>query len=189
MAIASPSTQSVLLYDVRNFDKSPFAVWDMQELEQRFLGREKGEWTKIEFSNDGKNLLLATNGSGHFILDAFSGEITHFCYRKAGSSGRLSAGITSANHGNMSNGNTPAAGQGDVCLSPDGQYLIGGSSEDGLLVWDISQSPTPNNILEPSEKLPGHGKGAIVGYNPRTNLLASADKDMYLWQPDPDLMI
>lgn len=189
MAIASPSTQSVLLYDVRNFDKPPFAVWDMQELEQRFLGREKGEWTKIEFSNDGKNLLLATNGSGHFILDAFSGDITHFCYRKAGSSGRLTAGATSANHGNMSNGSTPAAGQGDVCLSPDGQYLIGGSSEDGLLVWDISQSPTPNNILEPTEKLPGHGKSAIVGYNPRTNLLASADKDMYLWQPDPDLMI
>jgi COMPASS component SWD2 len=173
-----------------NYDKPPFAIWDMTELEQRFLGREKGEWTKIEFTNDGKNLLLATNGSGHFILDAFSGDITHFCYRKAGPSGRLSAGVSSANHGaNMTNGNTPVVGQGDVCLTPDGQYLIGGSSEEGLLVWDISQPPSPNNILEPTEKLPGHGKSAIVGYNPRTNLLASADKDLYLWQPDSDLMI
>jgi COMPASS component SWD2 len=44
-------------------------------------------------------------------------------------------------------------------------------------------------MLEPMEKLPGQGKSAVVGYNPRTNLLASADKDLYLWQPDPDLMI
>jgi hypothetical protein len=51
-------------------------------------------------------------------------------------------------------------------------------SEDGLLVWDISKPPAPNNILEPIEKLPGHGRSAIVGYNPRTNLLASADKDL-----------
>jgi len=187
MAIASPSTQTVLLYDVRNFDKPPFATWDMQELEQRFLGREKGEWTKIDFSNDGKNLLIATNGSGHFILDAFSGDITHFCYRKAASSGRLSAGATSLGH--IANGHAPVVGQGDVCLSPDGQYLIGGSSEDGLLVWDISKPPSPNNSLEPIDKLPGHGKSAVVGYNPRTNLIASADRDLYLWQPDSDLMI
>jgi COMPASS component SWD2 len=189
IAIASPAAQTILLYDVRNYDKPPFAAWDMQELEQRFTPGQKGEWTKIEFSNDGKSLLLATNGSGHFILDAFSGELTHFCYRKAGSSGRLSVGATSASHTGMSNGSTPAVGQGDAALSPDGQYLIGGSSEEGMLIWDISKPPAPNNILEPCEKLPGQGKAAIVGYNPRTHLLASADRDLYLWHADGDLMI
>ncbi|KAH8725940.1 WD40-repeat-containing domain protein [Phaeosphaeriaceae sp. PMI808] len=190
MAIASPSTQHILLYDVRNYDKPPFATWDMQELEQRFLGREKGEWSKVEFTNDGKNLLLATNGSGHFILDAFSGELTHFCYRKSGSSGRLSAGASRPSHGNnIANGSVPVVGQGDACVTPDGQYLVGGSADEGLLVWDISQPSTPNNILEPMEKLPGHGKSAIVGFNPRTNLLATADKELLLWQPDSDLMI
>ncbi|KAF2027434.1 WD40 repeat-like protein [Setomelanomma holmii] len=190
MAIASPSTQCVLLYDVRNYDKPPFATFDMQELEQRFLGREKGEWTKIEFTNDGKSVLVATNGSGHFILDAFSGDLTHFCYRKAGSSGRLSPGASSTNHtANIPNGNTPVVGQGDACITPDGQYLVSGSGEEGLLVWNISQAPAPNNILEPMEYLPGHGKSAVVGYNPRTNLMASADKDLLLWQPDSDLMI
>jgi len=180
MAIASPATQSILLYDTRNYDKPPFATWDLAELEQRYLGREKGEWTKIEFTNDGKSLLVATNASGHFILDAFSGEIVHFCHRRAGSSGRLSPGASHAKG---------VVGQGDVCLSPDGQFLIGGSAEDGLLYWDISRDPAPNNVLEAGEKLPGVGKSAIVGYNPKTNLIASADKDLYLWQPDPDLMI
>jgi COMPASS component SWD2 len=188
IAIASAATQSILLYDVRNYDKPPFASFDLLDLEQRFLGGQKAQWTKIEFTNDGKSLVVATNANGHFVLDAFSGDITHFCYRKAGSSGRLAPGA-SPPHASTLNGHTPAAGQGDVCLTPDGQYLIGGSSEEGLLVWDISKPPTPNNILEPIEKLPGHGRSAIVGYNPRTNLLASADKDLLLWQPDPDLMI
>ncbi|KAI8932183.1 hypothetical protein NX059_011063 [Plenodomus lindquistii] len=190
IAIASPQTQSVLLYDIRNYDKPPFATFDLLELEQRFLGAQRGEWTKMEFSNDGKHLVIATNGAGHFVLDAFSGDITHFCYRKSGSSGRLTPGSSHTNHTHSTtNGNTPTNGQGDVCLTPDGQYLIGGSGEDGLLVWDISKPPTSNHINEPIEKLPGQGKAAIVGYNPRTNILATADRDLLLWQPDPDLMM
>lgn len=183
IAIASPPTHSILLYDVRNFDKPPFASFDLLELEQRFLGPQGGEWTKMEFTNDGKSLIVATTGSGHFVLDAFSGDITHFCYRKAGHSGRLGPGAT------KSAGTSGALGQGDVCATPDGQFLVGGSGEDGLLIWDISKSPSANNYLEPMETLPGYGKAAIVGYNPRTNLLASADKDLLLWQPDPDLMM
>lgn len=190
IAIASPPTHSVLLYDVRNFDKPPFASFDLMELEQRFLGPQGGEWTKMEFTNDGKSLIISTTGSGHFVLDAFSGEITHFCYRKSGHSGRLAPGAAPPGHGaNAANGTSAALGQGDVCATPDGQYLVGGSGEEGLLVWDIAKAPTANNYLEPIEALPGHGKAAIVGYNPRTNLMASADRDLLLWQPDPDLMM
>ncbi len=190
IAVASPPTQTVMLYDIRNYDKPPFASFDLLELEQRFLGPQKGEWTKLEFTNDGKNLVIGTNGSGHFVIDAFTGDMQHFCYRKGGSSGRLAPVASKPNHSTgTTNGNTPANGQGDVCVTPDGQYLIGGSGDDGLLVWDISKPSTPNNVLEPMEKLPCQGKGAIVGYNPRTNLLASADKDFLLWQPDSDLMI
>ncbi|KAF2646204.1 WD repeat-containing protein-like protein [Massarina eburnea CBS 473.64] len=185
IAIASPPTHSVLLYDVRNFDKPPFASFDLLELEQRFLGAAGGDWTKMEFTNDGKSLIISTTGNGHFVLDAFSGDITHFCYRKSGHSGRLPASAKPPS----ANSNSPALGQGDVCATPDGQYLIGGSGDDGLLVWDISKPPTANNYLEPMDALPGHGKAAIVGYNPRTNLLATADKDFLLWQPDPDLMM
>jgi COMPASS component SWD2 len=190
IAIASSATSMVLLYDVRNYDKPPFASFDLQADQQRFFGRERVEYTKIEFTNDGKSLVVATNGSGHFVLDAFSGEITHFCSRTAGSSGRLSPSGSAPNHGaSVPNGTTPAAGQGDVCVSPDGQYLLGGSSVDGLIIWDIARPAAPDHRLEPTERLPGHGKSAIVGYNPRTNLLATADKELYLWQPDSELMI
>ncbi|PSN66078.1 WD repeat-containing protein 82 [Corynespora cassiicola Philippines] len=187
IAIASPPTHSVLLYDVRNYDKSPFASFDLIDIDQRFLGAQGGEWTKMEFTNDGKSLVIGTSGAGHFVLDAFSGELTHFCYRKTGSTGRL--GPSASPPAQTANGAGPALGQGDVCATPDGQYLIGGHGEEGLLVWDISKPANPNNYLEPMEILPGAGKGAVVGYNPRTNLLASADKELYLWQPDPDLIM
>ncbi|KAF2200349.1 WD repeat-containing protein-like protein [Delitschia confertaspora ATCC 74209] len=191
IAIASPPTHSILLYDIRNYDKPPFATFDLQDLEQRFLAPGGGgEWTKLEFTNDGKSLIVGTTGVGHFVLDAFSGEIKHFCYRKSGHSGRLAPGQAPSIHSQSSqNGNMPAAGQGDLCATPDGQFLVGGSGDEGLLVWNIAKPPTSNHVLECMDVLPGPGKGAIVGYNPRTNLLASADKDLFFWQPDADLMV
>ncbi|KAH7139174.1 WD repeat-containing protein-like protein [Dendryphion nanum] len=183
IAIASPATHAVMLYDMRHYDKPPFATFDMLELEQRFLGAQSAEWTKIEFTNDGKSLIIGTNGNGHFVLDAFDGKLIHFCYRKAGSSGRLGPS------GPTIPGGAGILGQGDLCVSPDGQFLMGGSSEEGVLVWDISKPPSQNQFLEPNEQLPGHGKAAVIGYNPRFNLLATADRDLTLWQPDPDLMM
>ena len=80
------------------------------------------------------------------------------------------------------------AGQGDTCLSPDGQFLIGGSGDDGLLVWDLHSKQSADRILRPITDLPGPGKAAVVGYNQRMNLLCTADKDFMIWLPDPDAM-
>lgn len=183
IAIASHSTHSVLLYDKRNFDKPPFATFDMAELEKRFLGAQGADWTKLEFTNDGKSLVIGTTGNGHFVLDAFDGKLTHFCYRKSGHSGRPGP------NGSSSEIASKVPSQGDLCVAPDGQFLLSGSSEDGVLVWDISKPTSSNQVLEPLEQLPGHSKAAIIGYNPRTNLLATGDKDLTLWLPDPDLMM
>ena len=181
IAIASPSTHHVLLYDIRNYDKPPFANFDLQDMEQRFLGPQGGDWTKMEFTNDGKSLVVATTGRGHFVLDAFTGEITHFCYRKAGHSGRLGPTETAPSTKGV-------RGQGDVAVTPDGQYLIGGSGEEGLLSWDISKAPSADHYLHPVT-LNSPTKTAVVGYNPKYNMLATGDKDIVLWQPDPDIML
>ena len=53
MAIASRSTRSVLLYDKRNYDKAPFATFDLSVHENRFPGAHGHDWTKLEFTNDG----------------------------------------------------------------------------------------------------------------------------------------
>ncbi|KIW03769.1 uncharacterized protein PV09_05073 [Verruconis gallopava] len=187
LAIASPNTHAVLLYDSKNFEKPPFANFDLREMEERFAGNNGSgigrNWSKIEFSNDGKSLLVATTGAGHFILDAFDGSLKHFCARKGGRSERRAPGETNSSR---------PVGQGDACFSPDGNYLIGGSGlDDGLVAWDISQSSTSDHVLQPFTEMPvpqqAQGRVEIVGYNPKHNMLTTADRDILLWLPDPEL--
>ncbi|KAI4152345.1 MAG: hypothetical protein LQ340_002963, partial [Diploschistes diacapsis] len=89
LAIASPSTSSILMYDLRNFDKAPFSTFDLAELDSTphiasqppplFQQRHPQDWTSLAFSNDGKHLLLGTNSAaGHVLLDAFSGALRAF---------------------------------------------------------------------------------------------------------------
>lgn len=185
IAVASPPTHTILLYDVRQYDRSPFSTFDLKEHEQRFNSAEAGRnWSKIEFSNDGKSLLVATTGPGHFVLDAFEGGLTHFCPRKSGGrSERRAPGEVSSKK---------AVGQGDVCFCPDGQYLIGSTGYDnGLMVWDIHKDPNRDKIVRTHAELPtpstANGRAEVVGYNPRSNLICTADKDLMIWLPDPEL--
>lgn len=64
---AGVNSESVKLYDLRSFDKGPFASFK--------INPEKGcEWTGLKFSPDGKTILLSTNGSVIRLIDAFHGN-------------------------------------------------------------------------------------------------------------------
>lgn len=183
IAIGSPPAQSILLYDLRNYDKPPFATFELEDIEKRFTpyGQRPMEgWTKMEFSNNGQYLLVGTTGGGHYLLDAFDGSLKAYLRRPSGPTGRTAPGDTIPSTDNL--------GQGDVCFTPDGRYIIGGNgSSHGLLVWDSEGERQPNKVLEPISELPATKPASVVGYNPRHNLVASADKDVMLWLPDPDL--
>lgn len=174
MAIASQSTSSIVMYDVRNFDKAPFATFDMAELEDRFTPNTKGRaWTKLEFSNDGKSMLLGTDYHGHFVLDAFDGGMKSFLIGKSGGTGRAAPISTSGK----------PLGQGDACFSQDGRYVIGGTGDQpDILVWD-TQTAT-GGMQEPCAKLVSRGiKSAVVQINPRFNMFATADTKVCMWLP------
>ncbi|KAH0553103.1 hypothetical protein GP486_006709 [Trichoglossum hirsutum] len=177
IAIASPSTSTILLYDFRNYDKAPFATFDLLELEQKFTPKSVGrDWTKVEFSNDGKSILLATNGQGHFLLDAFDGNLRAFCYRKS------NAPASRAAPGRQEG----VPGQGDACFTPDGRYVVGGTNEDNMYVWDTQKEPSQDLVLKPEHELEFKGsRGAVVAFNPRHNLFAGGDKEVVFWLPDP----
>ncbi|KAF1989903.1 WD repeat-containing protein 82 [Aulographum hederae CBS 113979] len=178
IAIASPSTHCVLLYDLRNYDKPPFATFDLLE-HDRAYNNSATNWSKLEFSNDGKSLVVGTAGRGHFVLDAFDGELKHFCQRDS-TSERAAPGQAPAG--------ASVETQGDMCIAPDGRYVIGGAGNgyNDLLVWDIHKESSPDRILMPESVLPGKEKAEIVAYNQRNNLICTADRDFYLWQPDPE---
>ena len=177
LAVASPGTSSVLLYDVRNYDKAPFATFDMLPSETRFMPHSIGRgWTKLEFSNDGKSILVGSAGNGHYVLDAFSGDLRAFCERQTGPTGRLAPGSRPHDRG--------VQGQGDVCFSPDGRYVIGGAGQDKLCVWDVYAEAGPERRLAPAHELPSKGGCAVVEFNPRLNLCVTADKELTFWVPE-----
>lgn len=176
IAIASQSTSSVLLYDFRNYDKPPFATFDLAPLEDKFTPSTRGKgWTRLEFSNDGKSILLGTDYHGHFVLDAFEGTLKTFLVGRSGSTGRAAP---------VSSSGKPL-GQGDCCFAPDGRYVLGGAGEQSdTLVWDTHQAAEPGSFLQPMTKLPHRGRSVAIEYNPRYNMFATADRDIVFWLPD-----
>lgn len=186
IAIASPPTQSILLYDARNYDKPPFYTFDLQDIERRFskYGQKQAEgWTSLEFSNNGRYLLLGTSGPGHFVLNAFDGCLEAYLYRPQGPTpfpSILSPRGASASHQTTSL-------QGDACFTSDGRYVVSGSAQAGLLVWDVDNGKKrADTCMEPLTDLPGPKISTIAGVNPRFNLLVSAGSEVVLWLPDPD---
>ena len=167
----------MLLYDLRNYDKPPFATFDVRPYMPKHIWESgKCDWTRLEFSNDGKSLLIGTNGAtGHFLLDAFEGDLRAHCVRSQP----------------LSNMRAPPnelgkRGQGDLCLSADGRYIVGGSGGDrDAVVWDTQgQVEIETKQLKPMCSLPCKSKAAVVEWNPRYNMCVSADKEVVFWVPD-----
>jgi COMPASS component SWD2 len=158
-AVACTSSGTVLLYDARNYDKAPFATVDIVEQCRKVDSQclNKG-WTKLEFSNDGKSLLVGTRGNGHFLLDAFEGTLKAYLQNIESS--------------------------GECCFAPDGRYVLSGSKKD-VLVWDTMAAPNDNKVLEPSWTLPDKREAAVLAFNPRYNFFATADQELLFWLPDP----
>ncbi|KAL2189070.1 WD40 repeat-like protein [Thermothelomyces heterothallicus CBS 203.75] len=176
-AVASPASGSILLYDYRKYEKGPFSVFDVlkargpADAEAAFRG-----WTKLEFSNDGKHLLLGSKGDGHFLLDAFDGSLKAYLKKPGTSTRRLAPGETEGGN---------AESSGECCFAPDGRYVLSGAKSD-LLVWDTLMTPGNDKVLEPAHVLEEKREMAVVAYNPRYNMIATADQELMFWLPDPN---
>ncbi|KAH9829131.1 WD domain, G-beta repeat [Teratosphaeria destructans] len=183
LAVASPPAQNIFLYDLKNYDKPPFATFDLHDIEKRFVNlgqRPATGWTGIEFSNHGKYVLVTTNGPGHYLVDAYNGELVHYLHRPTVTSPLRPAP-------GDEQGQSQAICQADAVFSPDGRYVVGGNgSSNGLVVWDAEDKGKKDGVLEPSLDLPATKSVSVVAYNPRFNLLATANKEVMMWLPDPD---
>lgn len=181
IAVATPAAHAILLYDLRNYDKPPFATFDTKDIEYRSKthGHRPGEgWSSLEFSNNGQYVLLGTNGAGHFVLDAFDGTLKAFLHRPRG---------PAPVHKDLyAHGQQPTV-QGDACFTSDGRYVVSGGAQPGLLVWDLLGEKRTDGTMQPTCELPGPKTSTVVGVNPRYNLLATGGSEVMLWLPDPEL--
>eukprot|EP00898_Chlorokybus_atmophyticus_P005690 jgi/Chlat1/6121/Chrsp409S05658 len=139
---------AVKLYDVRSFDKGPFDTFNLSEV--------KEEVASIEFSNDGKLMLLTTLDNQHVLLDAYSGDMLQ-CFT------------------------SPPSEDGTVMpasFSPDAQYIVAGCGDRNVRVWN-SSTGTEVGCWK------GHvGVPSVVRWAPRRMLVASACSALVLWIPD-----
>ncbi|KAF9909082.1 member of Set1p complex, histone methyl transferase [Linnemannia zychae] len=190
------------LYDVKSFDQGPFSTAMIGES----LGIQHTSIyaTQIEFSSDGKNLLITTGSDGHFIVDAYTPSITMF---------KL------VGHNNNTYGSEAFTSGSEACWTPDGKCVVSGSRDGDIFVWDISRAiadqaaglvngsginsnsgEAPNgssgNLLQangelrPFKTLKAHGTPShIVAFNPKYLMMVSGSTELAFWEPDPNAAV
>ena len=99
-------SQGIKLFDLRSFDRGPFATFQLpQDVDL--------EWTNIKFSADGKLIVISTNGQVIRLIDAFQGTPLHTL------------------EGFQNSRNLPL----EASFTPDSQYVACGSTDGDIHVW------------------------------------------------------
>ncbi|KAK9449662.1 WD40-repeat-containing domain protein [Limtongia smithiae] len=165
-AVGCEQTAEILLYDQRNYDTEPFAVFKIDEIKGP---NNSVPWSKLEFSNDGKNMLVSTLGPVHYLLDAFTGDVTM----------RLTGQPWESMEGERQ-----FVSSGTATFSPDGRFIFSGATDNKVYVWDV-QSPVRDGVQRPIAAFESKTPATSLAFNPRRLVLATADKEVTLWLPQP----
>jgi COMPASS component SWD2 len=188
--IASPWSFTILLYDYKNYTKGPISEFDLVDKmpTRRAADNLASGWTNLAFSNDGKHILLGTRGNAHYLFDAFTGDLKAILRKPEGGTRRAAAGDApggAQNGGGHSSEPARMESSGDCCFAPDGRYVLSGSKKD-VLVWDtLGSTVGEDKVLEPAYVLEEQREAAVLAFNPRFNMFASADQELMFWLPDP----
>ncbi|CAH1265891.1 WD repeat-containing protein 82-like isoform X1 [Branchiostoma lanceolatum] len=149
---AGINSEMIKLYDLRSFDKGPFTTFRLQQ-------DKDCDWTGLKFSNDGKLILISTNGTVIRLIDAFSGTpLQQFM-----------------GHTNLKGLSIEAS------FTPDSRYTIVGSQDGKIHVWN-NENGSKTIVLD--AKHPGPVQ--CVQFNPKFMMMGSACTNMAFWLPSTD---
>ncbi|KAF8624549.1 hypothetical protein AX15_005851 [Amanita polypyramis BW_CC] len=189
-AVAVNHYSRVLLYDQANFDKAPFLVITLEDptLARVSYPPRPIYMTSMSFSSNGKYLLIGCSGDAHYIVDAFEG---HLLAKLEGQVGLERRSMSSPPSIEPSRGNSGE----EVCWTPDSKYVVGGSLDGRIFIWDVQNLPTrsgevdlktPPVQIQALAALEGHpGPSRCVRFNPRFAMMCSAGAELSFWLPDP----
>lgn len=159
---------TVQFYDLSHYERGPFATASIYCTPGQ-------RWTKTEFSNNGKLLLIGTDSADHYILDAMLGKLlTRLSQLEEPHVGWLRFNYASS---------------GLVSFTSCGKFVLAGSPSGKISLFDLSTikaSEKNPSVVKPFDVLNGYGISKIVAWNPKLLNVATADDLVVLWAPDVD---
>lgn len=145
------SNQGLRMFSFANSGSGPFLSVPMID------PSNMADWSKIEFSNDGKYLLVSTKSSFVYLLDAFTASVIH----------KLSLPCN--------------ATQGTfrfilATFTPDAKFIVCGTMDGTIHTWGVDGREVGVLIYhsDPCK---------AVRFSPKSLLLASGDTSLALWTP------
>jgi len=182
-AVGVNNYSRILLYDQANYDKAPFLTATLEDPTLALVSYPPRPiyMTSLAFSSNGKYLLVGCSGDAHYILDAFEG---HLVAKLEGFIGLERRRLEAPPSIDPVKGNSGE----EVSWTPDSKYVIGGSLDGRVIVWDVQNLPTrtgpvdlklPPLCLQPLANLDGHpGPARCVKFNPRLAMLVTAGAEL-----------
>ena len=147
---AATKNRTLKLFDVRAYDRGPFTTF-------KDIYNDDAEITALEISADSKHILLSTNRSTIYMLDAFEGTPQFFF-----------------------KGHTSAGPDTHASFTPDAKFVLSGSETGKIHVWECEKEGRPVCTL------PGHPQPTrCVKFNPTKMMMASACQTLAFWLPAP----
>jgi COMPASS component SWD2 len=182
-AVAVNRYSRIMLYDVANFDKAPFLTITLEDptLSAVSYPPRAIYITSLAFSSNGKYLLVGCSGDAHYIMDSFEG---HLLAKLEGHVGLERRNI------NTPIGIEPVKGSSgeEVCWTPDSKYIVGGSLDGRVFIWDVQNLPhksgpvelhVPPKRIKPSTVVDGHPNASrCVRFNPRLAMMCTAGTEL-----------
>lgn len=158
-ALGNPQNYEIGLYNLKQLKSGPFLVIKVNP--------QFDKWNKLEFSNDGKYLLLGSSAGRQIILDAFDGsqlfELT----------------------GTKSFPLREFMDSGSACFTPDGKFTCGTDYEGKIAIWNHSDSIS-GKVLKPQSYIQAAPESCprTIAFNPKYAMFVTADEmvDFYVGQ-------
>ncbi|KAF8072024.1 WD40-repeat-containing domain protein [Lyophyllum atratum] len=188
-AVAVNHYSRILLYDQNNYDKAPFLTITLEDPTLSLISYPPRPiyMTSMSFSSNGKFLLVGCSGDAHYIMDAYEGHLLAKLEGHVGLERRSISAPPSIEPAKGSSGE-------EVSWTPDSKYVVGGSLDGKVLVWDVQSLQTktgpidlkaPPTRIQPLVSLDGHpGPSRCVKFNPRVAMLCTAGSELAFWLPD-----
>ena len=147
-------SETIKFFDNRNYDKGPFNTI-------KYPKPDHLQWKTLKFSPNGKQILITTDREELYILDAFSGSFMH----------KLKVGPDVSE---------PIEHPLEASYTPDSQYIISGSTEGRLHIWNANEAKKVAVLDHPKGSI---GPVQCVKFNPKYMFIASGSSRMSLWIP------